>query len=109
MVNQMITYLNGATPRVLHRLDVDTSGLLLFAKHPVIASGVHKQFRCASSVKIRYKVEFGSVCSCCPWDTLRFCISLSIIHQKRLIDGCEDGHVHAFLVRWQTPESASNQ
>lgn len=47
MVNQMITYMNGQNPHVLHRLDMDTSGLLLFAKHTGVVAGVHKQFRYA--------------------------------------------------------------
>ncbi|KXZ50305.1 hypothetical protein GPECTOR_17g944 [Gonium pectorale] len=32
-------------PYVLHRLDMATSGLLLFAKRPEVVAGVHRQFR----------------------------------------------------------------
>jgi len=45
MVNRLITYLGGHNPHVLHRLDMDTSGLLLFAKHTSIVPGIHRQFR----------------------------------------------------------------
>lgn len=45
MVNRMLTYLSGTAPYVLHRLDMDTSGLLLFAKQQHVVPGVHQQFR----------------------------------------------------------------
>ncbi|EFJ48245.1 hypothetical protein VOLCADRAFT_90941 [Volvox carteri f. nagariensis] len=32
-------------PYVLHRLDMNTSGLLLFAKRPEVVAGMHRQFR----------------------------------------------------------------
>ncbi len=47
MVNRLIAHLGGCEPFVLHRLDLHTSGLLLFAKRGDVVPGVHKQFRCA--------------------------------------------------------------
>lgn len=44
MVNRALGYL-GYQPHVLHRLDMDTSGVLLFAKKPEVVAAVHKQFR----------------------------------------------------------------
>ena len=46
MVNRLIHYLGeGREPLVVHRLDMDTSGLLLFAKTKAAVVGVHAQFR----------------------------------------------------------------
>ena len=46
VVNRLIPHLGGKPPLVLHRLDMDTSGLLLMAKRAEVVPGVHKQFRC---------------------------------------------------------------
>jgi 23S rRNA-/tRNA-specific pseudouridylate synthase len=54
MVNKMITYMDGQNPHVLHRLDMDTSGLLLFAKNSAIVPGIHRQFRWELSTFIRH-------------------------------------------------------
>lgn len=48
MVNRVIGYL-GRPPHVLHRLDMDTSGLLLFTKTQAAARDVSLQFRCGLS------------------------------------------------------------
>mmetsp|Transcript_27575 Transcript_27575/g.74586 ORF Transcript_27575/g.74586 Transcript_27575/m.74586 type:complete len:428 (-) Transcript_27575:1706-2989(-) len=61
MVNQMITYMKGQNPHVLHRLDMDTSGLLLFAKHSGVVPGVHKQFRNRTINKL-----YLCICMGCP-------------------------------------------
>eukprot|EP00798_Chlamydomonas_sp_ICE-L_P029221 gene29221-5725_t len=45
MVNRLIHYLGGKEPLVIHRLDRDTSGLLLFAKTKEAVTKVHAQFR----------------------------------------------------------------
>ena len=44
MVNRLIGHL-GKPPLVVHRLDMDTSGLLLFAKTPAAADSIARQFR----------------------------------------------------------------
>jgi 23S rRNA-/tRNA-specific pseudouridylate synthase len=48
MVNRLIHhYGNDASkvPYVLHRLDYNTSGLLLFGKSAQVVPGIHAQFR----------------------------------------------------------------
>lgn len=47
-MNRVISYL-GRPPHVLHRLDMDTSGLLLFTKTQAAARDVSLQFRCGLS------------------------------------------------------------
>lgn len=44
MVNRVIGHL-GREPFVLHRLDMNTTGVLMMAKSSKIAAEVHKQFR----------------------------------------------------------------
>jgi 23S rRNA pseudouridine1911/1915/1917 synthase len=44
MVNRLISYL-GRPPHVLHRLDMNTSGVVLFGKRPGVVPHVHRQFR----------------------------------------------------------------
>lgn len=44
MVNKVIGYLK-KEPFILHRLDMNTTGVLMMAKSSVIAGAVHKQFR----------------------------------------------------------------
>jgi 23S rRNA-/tRNA-specific pseudouridylate synthase len=50
MVNRCITHL-GRPPFVVHRLDMDTSGVLLFAKTRHAATAVARQFRARSVAK----------------------------------------------------------
>lgn len=45
MVNRLIHYMDGAEPLVCHRLDMNTSGVVLFAKTRAAAADVHRQFR----------------------------------------------------------------
>lgn len=45
MVNRLLGHLKGGEPLTLHRLDMNTSGVLLFAKKPAVVPGVHRQFR----------------------------------------------------------------
>lgn len=45
VVNALIGQLGGRPPHVLHRLDMDTSGVLLMAKQPGVVAAVHRQFR----------------------------------------------------------------
>ncbi|KAL6744898.1 pseudouridine synthase, partial [Haematococcus lacustris] len=47
VVNALIGQLGGRPPHVLHRLDMDTSGVLLMAKQPGVVAAVHRQFRWA--------------------------------------------------------------
>jgi len=44
-VNRLLAHLGGKAPYLMHRLDVDTSGVLLFGKVPEVVPGVMKQFR----------------------------------------------------------------
>jgi hypothetical protein len=46
-----------AKPYVLHRLDYNTSGLLLFAKRREVVPGVAAAFRCAGFVCVFYLVQ----------------------------------------------------
>ena len=45
MVNRLLARMGGKPPYLMHRLDVDTSGLLLFGKVPEVVPGVMRQFR----------------------------------------------------------------
>jgi len=51
-LNRLIGYL-GYAPHVCHRLDMETSGVVLFAKHPTSARKIHRQF-CAHQVEKLY-------------------------------------------------------
>lgn len=51
MVNRVIGYL-GRPPHVLHRLDMDTSGLLLFTKTQAAARDVSLQFRWGLDIEL---------------------------------------------------------
>ncbi|BDA45557.1 Ribosomal large subunit pseudouridine synthase D [Coccomyxa sp. Obi] len=44
LVNRVLNYL-GKPPHPLHRLDMNTSGVVLFAKTPDIVAAMHEQFR----------------------------------------------------------------
>lgn len=44
MVNKLVAYL-GRPPYVVHRLDLNTSGVLLFGKRPGVVPGITQQFR----------------------------------------------------------------
>lgn len=53
MFNRLKFYLNGSEPAVIHRLDMNTTGVLLFAKSRDIVPAMHAQFR-EKQVKKRY-------------------------------------------------------
>lgn len=53
MVNRLIAHLGDTMPRGLHRLDMDTSGVLLFAKRQDVVPQMHAQFR-RRTVQKRY-------------------------------------------------------
>jgi hypothetical protein len=59
MVNRVLG-LTGKPPYVLHRLDMDTSGVLLFAKVPQVVSAVHMQFRCDLCFNLRLAVGMAA-------------------------------------------------
>jgi 23S rRNA pseudouridine1911/1915/1917 synthase len=48
MVNRLLARL-GRAPYLMHRLDVDTSGLLLFGKTPGVVPSIMRQFRCVGA------------------------------------------------------------
>ncbi len=58
MVNRVLNYL-GRAPHVCHRLDMCTSGLVLFAKTKQAAADINEQFR--------YVGVFIGWRSCCMW------------------------------------------
>lgn len=51
MVNRVLHYL-GHTPYVCHRLDMSTSGVVLFAKTKAAAAAINEQFRCVLSLAV---------------------------------------------------------
>lgn len=53
MFNRLKYYLDGLEPAVLHRLDMNTTGVLLFAKSRDVVPALHAQFR-EKQVKKRY-------------------------------------------------------
>lgn len=58
MVNRVIHYL-GRDPHTLHRLDMNTSGVVLLAKHPSVVPHIHKQFREKTVTKLYLAVALG--------------------------------------------------
>lgn len=58
MVNQVLSYL-GRTPNVLHRLDMYTSGVLLFGKTLLATRDIHRQFRQRSVAKSYLAISAG--------------------------------------------------
>ena len=44
LINRCITYLDGKECYVVHRLDMDTSGVILFCKNPLLTRGFAEQF-----------------------------------------------------------------
>lgn len=46
-VNRLLAHTGGKVPYLMHRLDVETSGLLLFGKVPEVVPDVMRQFRWA--------------------------------------------------------------
>lgn len=61
LVNRLIHYLAGAEPLVCHRLDMNTSGVVLFAKTRRVVADVHKQFRERRVVKRYVALGAGQV------------------------------------------------
>ncbi|GJQ14209.1 hypothetical protein GpartN1_g6000.t1 [Galdieria partita] len=58
LLNRLIGYL-GYTPHVCHRLDMETSGLVLFAKHPTSARKIHQQFCSHQVEKLYLAIVYG--------------------------------------------------
>eukprot|EP00892_Ulva_mutabilis_P011755 jgi/Ulvmu1/8952/UM005_0043.1 len=59
MVNRLIGYL-GKPPHVLHRLDMDTTGVMLFAKEPHVVAAMHAQFRSRTVSKTYAAICLGA-------------------------------------------------
>ncbi|GJD07076.1 Uncharacterized RNA pseudouridine synthase [Galdieria sulphuraria] len=53
-----LSYL-GYTPHVCHRLDMETSGVVLFAKHPTSARKIHQQFCMHQVEKLYLAIVYG--------------------------------------------------
>ncbi|GBF91532.1 hypothetical protein Rsub_04272 [Raphidocelis subcapitata] len=59
MVNRLLAHMGGRPPYLMHRLDVDTSGLLLFGKVPEVVPGVMAQFRDRKVAKEYLAITIG--------------------------------------------------
>eukprot|EP00871_Galdieria_phlegrea_P004320 jgi/Galph1/488/GphlegSOOS_G5266.1 len=58
LLNRLIGYF-GYVPHVCHRLDMDTSGVVLFAKHPTSARKIHQQFLTFQIQKLYLAIVHG--------------------------------------------------
>lgn len=115
MFNRVIHYLGGVEPAVVHRLDMNTTGVLLFAKSRDVVPALHKQFREKAARK-----EYLALVSGVPlWTELEVdaaigkhkdieCVFL-VMHRRSLLFELEVWSLILFLVHfgWMQGGSAT--